>query len=169
MKRGHVLIFCLLVGLQGCYAGKSTLITPEGISLSGYKAIELSVQNETGATFPFDIAAYLTEQLVQVLRERGYSVQEPAPVGQSILRLDASIVAYQPGSAVQRWLGTGGKTQATVRAFLFDKASSASLGEILSVKWISEGGLYTIGADRTIFHVVASNIADEIQRRASMR
>jgi len=165
-KKIYWLLF-LVVFLGGCATGKPMSWIQKGVSLSSYQVFEVEpVSNETGKVYDFDVAADLTKKIKIELADKGYSVAESSTAGESVIVLKSSLKRYEPGSALKRWVQRGyGATQCTVKCTLIDKKAGKIIGEIKVAKTISEGGLYSIGAGKRILNTVASDIANEIDKR----
>jgi hypothetical protein len=166
MEKKRVFIFFLLIFLIGC-AAETALRMEEGVSLAGYKVFEVvPVSNETGKTFKFDVAAELTKQLKLKLEEKGYDVAGEGSVGEDVLIVNSNLMSYAPGSALMRWVVPGaGATQAVVKTSLIDKKTGTVMGEMATSESVSSGGLFSIGADKWVVGVVATGIADEIDKQ----
>lgn len=156
----------LVIFFGGCATGKPMSWIENGTSLSNYKVFEVAdVSNETGKVYDFDIVADLTKKIKLNVAHKGYLVAEDSAAGESAIVLKSSLTLYEPGSALKRWVYGGyGATQCTVISSLIDKKTGKTIGEIQVAKTISQGGLYSIGADIRILDIVASDIAEEIDK-----
>ena len=168
--RGLLLLspFLFLLLLGGCVAtGKPMVWVEKNASLTGYKVFEvIPVLNETGKTFEFDITDTLTQNLKARLRDKGYIVTEENVETENVLILKSNLIGYELGSAFQRWVLPGaGTTQSTVKSSLIDRKTGKILGEIVTAKAISEGGLFSIGADQRILEIVTIDIINEIDKK----
>ncbi len=161
-------VLLLLVFVGGCATGKPMTWLEKGTDLSSYKGYEvMPVSNDTGRKYDFDVAGEITEAIKNKLKDKGYVVAEDGAGGEAVLVLKCSLTAYEPGSAFKRWLAPGyGATQCTVKCPLIDKKTGKSIGEIMVAKAISAGGLYTIGAHKSILGTVADDIAEQIDAKA---
>jgi hypothetical protein len=167
MKKQLFLLFVLVIFAGGCATGKPMSWIDKETSFSSYKVIEvIPVSNDTGKTYDFDIAADLTKKIKSKLEDKGYRVVDDSAAEESVIVLKSSLIRYEPGSALKRWLYPGyGATQCTIKSSLIDKKMGKTVGEIQVAKTISEGGLYSIGADARILDNVAADIADELHSR----
>lgn len=168
MRKALVLFWLfLLVFTGGCATGKPMAWVEKGTSLSRYRQLEvMPVSNDTGKEYDFDVVGTLTEKIRSQLTDKGYGARGGGAAGDAVLVLKGRLTAYEPGSAAKRWLAPGhGTTHCTVRVSLIDKESGKSVGEIIVAKAISEGGLFSIGADKSILEVVASDIAETLDNK----
>ncbi len=161
---GRVALSIVMLLTAGCPAGKPVVWVEEGVSFSNYRAVEVrAVANETGHTFDFDVAGSLTDKVRSKLAERGVRLAEGGRAVDGTLVLRTSLTAYSPGNAAARWVLPGaGATECIVKGALLDGQTGAQLGVILSHRSVSSGGLASVGADRGILDVVATDIADAV-------
>lgn len=167
MKKRLLWLFFMMVFTGGCATGKPMSWLDKETSVSSYKVFEVvPVSNDTGKTYDFDVAADLTKEIKAKLEDKGYAVVDTNTARESVLILKSSLILYEPGSALKRWLYTGyGATQCTVKSTLIDKQRGKIIGEIQVAKTISEGGLYSVGAHMRILGNVATDIAHELDNR----
>jgi uncharacterized protein DUF4410 len=86
----------------------------------------------------------------------------------SRLVLTTQIVEYEPGDAFKRWLLPGwGSTVVAVEADLRD--ADQVVGTLKARRTVSFGGVYTIGAWRTIFEDLAGDIMKELRSKIPKR
>jgi hypothetical protein len=139
----------------------------DGVSLSRYKAFEIATaSNDTGEPLESDVTDTLTADIKSELEARGYKVAETSAEPEDVLRIEAHLLDYKPGSAFARWLAPGaGKTQIIVRTFLIDKKTGEQIGEFISDEAVTEGGLFTLGADVYTLKSIAKGIADQIDQQ----
>ena len=168
----------LLVGflallVSACVTGKPSFVWVEkGVSFAGYQRIEVAPvqdetggRDETGAAFGIDVPGKITDYLKSKLKEKGYMLQDDTQVTAHALVIQTHLVKYEPGSAFGRWLGSGiGRTRCTIRSVLVDKKTGNVLGEIVVPEAVSEGGLFSVGADSWILGTVAQNLVEEVDR-----
>lgn len=164
-------VLLLLVFAGGCATGKPMTWMEQGTDLSSYKVYEVTpVVNDTGKKYDFDVAGEITEAIKTKLKDKGYVIAGDGAGGEGVLVLKCSLTAYEPGSALKRWLAPGyGATQCTVKCPLIDKKTGKPIGEIMVAKAISAGGLYSIGAHKSILGIVADDIAEQIDAKAKGR
>jgi hypothetical protein len=164
-------VFLYLISLFFISCASKPVVRMENVdSLAKYGAFEVvPVTNETGKTYDFDVAGELTKYIKSQLKERGYVVGDNIVGEKSILIIKSSLIAFKPGSAFKRWLLPGvGKTHATVRISLIDKASGTLVGEMVSTEVVSRGGLYSAGADHWILNTIAKGVVNEIDKRMNV-
>lgn len=175
MKRAlFTLLTLALTFITACTTGTVTVQMEKDASLEEYKVFDvLPVSNETGKTFEFDVADTITQHIKSKLKEKkGFIIAEGAPTAENIITIKSRLTSYAPGSAFKRWLPFGwtnesAKTQCIVWSTLIDKRTEGVLGEIVANKAVTEGGLFTIGADTKILETVAGDIADEIAKKVN--
>ncbi|MBI2876502.1 MAG: DUF4410 domain-containing protein, partial [Candidatus Tectomicrobia bacterium] len=149
---------CFLVLAAGCAAGKPMVVWEKGVSLAEYQTFEVApVTNEEGKTFDFDVASAITAQIKSKLKKKGYLISEGTETTGRILVVKSSLIAYEPGSALQRFIVPGwGTTSCTVKASLIDKPTGKIVGEMVIDKFVSTRWPYSIGADKRILGSVAA-------------
>jgi hypothetical protein len=154
----------IILATAGCAAGTPVIWVEKGVSFSTYRAVDVgAVVNQTGKTFDFDVAQSLTDQIRSKLAEHGVPLTQGGSAVDGTLVLKTRLTAYSPGNAAARWALPGaGTTECIVKGELLDGQTGAQLGVLLSHRSISSGGLFSIGADRRILDVVATDIADAV-------
>lgn len=124
-----------------------------------------AIQNEAGGQASFDPAAYLAEQIRQRLSVGGITIVESGAANAVVV--DIIVHLYQQGSAFGRWLlPSGGATYAVVQAE-FRKPGQAVAADLLAVSVIGSGGLYSLGAEKTVLEDVADEIVAFLRARAT--
>ena len=163
-KAIRVFLLCLLIFQSGCATGKPMAWVEQRVSLSRYRQVDVApVSNDTGKEYDFDVTGTLTEKIRSKLTDKGYAARGAGTGRDAVLVLKPRLTAYEPGNAAKRWLAPGhGTTHCTVRVSLIDQESGKPVGEIIVAKAISQGGLFSIGADRSILDAVASDIAETL-------
>lgn len=170
MVAQKLLVVFLAVLVSACATGKPTVWLEKGVSFTGYQTIELTpIQDETGGEdatgepFEFDVPGEITKHIKSGLESKGYMVREDTQVSEGALVIQTHLLKYEPGSALGRWIAPGiGKTQCSIKSVLVDKKTGQVLGEIVTAKEVSEGGLFSVGADRRILSAVAEDVVDAI-------
>lgn len=167
----RVALCITLLLTAGCASGKPVIWVDEGVSFSNYRAVEVrAVANDTGRTFDFDVAGSLTDKVRSKLVEHGVLLTEGGQMVEATVVLSTSLTLYSPGNAAARWALPGaGATECIVKGALVDGQTGAQLGVLLSHRSVSAGGLYSVGADRWILDVVATDIADAVADRLRKR
>jgi hypothetical protein len=160
-------LLVVLIVESGCATGRPMAWVEAGASLAQYRQVEIPpVTNDTGQAYDFDVAGTLTEKIRSRLTDKGYGVRGEGAAQGAVLVLKTRLTAYEPGSAAKRWLAPGhGATHCTVRVSLIDQQSGKPVGEIIVAKAVSEGGLFSIGADKSILDVVALDIAETLDTK----
>ena len=109
----------------------------------------------------FDTEAELRVQLESKLSERGM-LAEGGAGGPYVL--NARIIDYEPGSAGKRWLVPGyGATELSVECTVHQ--GDRVIGTVYARRTVEAGGLYTVGAWRSVFETVADEIVSELQAK----
>ena len=154
--------------LAGCGA-----VSHEAALLSSYvpeRGIRIEVgkvTNATGQTPTVDdemvnVEQLLADKLTEKLRGADF-LWAGGPVRRLVL--SSKIIEYEPGDAFKRWLLPGwGSTVVTVEGELRDEANTV-VGTVRARRTVSFGGVYTIGAWRTIFSSVADDIVSELRSK----
>jgi hypothetical protein len=158
------------VGLAGCgtvsrQAHFVTAMSPESGAL-----VEVgTVTNATGRTPTVDgeaveVERLLMRKLAEKLNDKQLLwINTPSPH----LTLTSKIVEYEPGDAFKRWVLPGwGSTAMTVECELRDQAETV-VGRVRIRRTVDAGGLYTVGAWRSIFSTVAGDIVSELKSKIS--
>lgn len=146
----------------GCVAGTPVIWTEKGVSFAKYRVVDVpEIVNETGKVFDFDVAHSLTDKVRSKLTERGVTLTEGGRAVDGTLVLRTSLTAYSPGNAAARLVGAGA-TECIVKGALLDGQTGAQLGVLVSHRSLSGGGVASVGADRWILEVVATDIADAV-------
>lgn len=130
----------------------------------------IEVDDVSGFKFPAgEDSIDLKQTLYSALEQRLKNEQLLTDAqGEDFLILDAKIVEYAPGHAGKRWLFPGyGSTILSTYCELKEKKTGILISEIQARRTIEAGGLYTIGAWKTIFNSVADDIVEEIKKAKS--
>ena len=175
-----ILCFSLLITLVGCGA-KRLSADFDRLPVSGPMKFEVSdVRDNTGKTYDIDVASMFAASLSDALAKGNLL----AASGEDRLLISADILDYERGNAFKRWLLPGwGSTVLHVRcevrrasaAALAQPAGGSSLpavgsgpsglGSVEARRTVSFGGAYSVGAWRTIFDRVSTDVADEIKKQ----
>jgi hypothetical protein len=118
------------------------------------------VVNDTGFDFDIDIEEMLADALEDQLLEEDLlwlGDKEPA------LFMESRITGYKKGSAFKRWMMPGwGATELSIRCELKDDKDNL-VGSAMASREVVAGGGYTIGAWKTVFKDVASDVAEDLR------
>lgn len=136
----------------------------ERVSLLGRTSVVLlDVTNDTGREYEFDAAGAVTASLKQELATAGIAmIGETEAVQRNAIVVKSSLLNYEVGSAMERWLLTGGVTICSVRTQLLEPVSNRVVGEIISTRFVDIGGLFTVGTYKTVPVKVGKEIADTL-------
>lgn len=161
---GILLFICLLIA--GCVtpSGTSDTWIREGVDLSQYQSIEvLPVTDSTGVSHDLEVSTLLTQLLHDKIESTGYLHKSEESKNGSVVKLQADLFDYEAGSALGRWAAPGaGKAKCVVRSVLVDAQSGQTVAEMVTVKEVSEGGLYSVGAEKYILDAAAEEIAERL-------
>jgi len=166
MKRQYLNLL-LLALLCGCLTAQPKVWVEKGVSLAHYKIFEVPpAQNDTGKTFEVDIAAMLTVNITSQLRAKGYTVSTATVSGGDVVIVKSSIIVYDPGYALARWLVPGaGENRITVRTSLIEKITQKLLADMITSTAVQVGGLIGMLQDKQLLETVAAGIVDELDQR----
>lgn len=118
------------------------------------------VSNDTGVVFENDIEKLLVEAFEEKLNEKNLLCEQGKPPS---LLLESYIIKYREGSAFKRWLLPGwGATELSIRCDLKDEKNNL-VGSAVASREIFAGGLYTIGAWKTVFKDVTDDVANDLR------
>jgi hypothetical protein len=152
MRKKVIIVFLLSVFFAGC----ATSPRDKGFSLAGHKAFEVApVLNATGKAFDFDVTSQLTGLISSKLKEKELSVT--ATLENAII-IKSSVTSYET---------RGARAQCTVEIKFVDKTTQRVLGEIVTSKTISVGGLSSVelNSDQAILEAIANDIVFEVEKR----
>jgi hypothetical protein len=124
--------------------------------------IELGrVMNKTGEEFDIDIKKMLTDSLEKKLKEKGLLWSS---TGAPKLLLESNIIDYKKGDAFKRWLLPGwGATILIVQCDLVDDDNNI-VGSVKATRTVSIGGLYSVGAWKTVFNNLANDVVEDLSK-----
>ncbi len=115
-----------------------------------------------------DITGLMRAALEQALVSEGIAASPGATDTPALLNVN--VVGYMPGSAFGRWLLPGvGATVLSVEGNVTEKESGKVLARIRDERGVYAGGLYTIGAWKTIFDTVARDVASNLANRLTRK
>ena len=132
-------------------------IPKEDVSIKVAKVI-----NDTGFDFDIDIEEMLADALEDQLLE-----EDLLWLGgkQPVLFMESTITGYKKGSAFKRWMMPGwGATELSIRCELKDDKNNR-VGSAIASREVVAGGGYTIGAWKTVFKDVASDVAEDLRHQ----
>ena len=167
MKRILVIILLGFLPLAPAQALVSGAIVwmDEGVSLQAWNAVLLGpVSNDTGQTFETPVETLFLDTLTEKLTEAGIVlVAGDGTPPQKSVRLSTSLLHFEPGTVGGRWVGMGsGAAICIIRVRLTDSDTEQLLGEMVSVNQIEAGGLFSVGAGKSVAKNVAREIAEAL-------
>lgn len=147
--------------------GDTKIWLAAGVELEGVSDVVLNrAEDGTRVLLPPGTLEEITSTIRDALEHAGIRVTQPgAPLPEAAIQIHPVITRYEAGSAGARWLMPGmGATVCIMRATITDAMSGRVIGEILSWRHISAGGLFSIGADKYVPRETAEAIADALSR-----
>lgn len=162
-------LISLIPPIDGCFAGEEEPIIwiSDGASWKSSRDFVLHpAANDTGNTYQLDISGMVTNTIRSDLTSLGFNVFDPRDAGQtSGPSIHVSIVFYQPGNIGGRWLSLGGGAAiCIIRTKLFDRELEDQLADIIVADQIASGGLFSVGAEKTVLERTALKVARELAR-----
>ncbi len=150
----------IAISLTACGSVRHTADWDDDYQPQGKTKIDLGgISNETGKTFNVDIKRMMRDALKEELREENLSWRGGRTPK---LVIETKIVEYKKGDAFKRWLLPGwGATVVAVQCDL--RMGDDLVGSVEARRTVSMGGGYTIGAWRTIFASIASDVVKELK------
>ena len=160
-----IVVLGTLLAAVPAYAASPLLWLDQGVDLSGRQfhvapvtAVDRAAEDE-GAT------RILHEKLSGELAALGLLASATGDGTRRVI-VTATIMKYAQGSVAGRWVQTPeGAAHIIVRVMLLDAESRALLGDMVSVQEVSSGGLFSIGAEKTVISDAAKEIARGITER----
>ena len=143
----------------------------DNVNLHGRTIYVVSpVHNETGKTFNIDVTSLIRSEMIQTLRKEGMIVLYKQDASRDSITIDSRLGDY--GAEAQRNVGCfRGRCWncVVVRTILIDDKSGKTLGEIIDSSSVSAGGLFSIGAEKSlpknVAHDIARKIIEMVQRK----
>jgi len=151
--------------LAGCAAPLDQAKYETDILSESGASIEMGlVTASEGNVFEADALGMLREALDRELEQRQIRWSGDASSPRFIL--NATIINYEMGNAFKRWLLPGwGGTILDVKCDLLLGRDGSLVASFQHKRSVYIGGLYTVGAWKTIFSSVAADIANELDAR----
>lgn len=151
-----IMVLTTLLFLAGCSTSSNFTYDPGIGSGSNIQISSVTSENLTGQTFDnLDVSAEMTSAVERALKDRNITSKDSA-------NINIRIIQYKKGNAVARWVVPGaGMTVLSVEAVLTDP-NNKEIGWGQVTRSIGAGGLYTIGAYKTIFTEVANALVKEL-------
>lgn len=159
-----LLVFLIPVLIGGCVTPSGpTRIESELLPRPGAKIVLGTVTAANGVTFEkIDAVGMLREAMLSSLSEAGIRSLD----GERDFSLNLQITDYRPGNAFKRWLLPGwGSTVLAVRGELKDIREDKLAATITHKRSVPIGGVFSIGAWKRIFAMVANDIAEDLKRK----
>jgi len=112
--------------LWGCAAEQPQLVTEPGVSLTGYRELEVApVINDTGQTVDSNFIDTFAADLKAALRSKGYDIIDAKPAATDTLVVICTFLKNSPGGGVLN-------PEVSLQTTLLDKRSNKTLGAILT-------------------------------------
>lgn len=142
---------------------KSTWVAADFLPLGTSQVRIGQIRYESEHEPSFGLKNYLTEQIQHELSSAGLKAASTGDDGAVVV--DITVHLYQEGSTLGRWLGGGrGAAYAVVRA-TYHKAGQPASADLLSLSVIPAGGLYSLGAEKTVLQDVAEDIVSVLKHK----
>ncbi len=158
-------LFICISLLTGCSAPIDRAKYEADILSEPGASIEIGlVTASEGNVFEADALGMLREALARELEQRQIRWSGDASMPRFIL--NATITNYEMGNAFKRWLLPGwGGTILDIKCDLLSGRDGSLVASFQHKRSVYIGGLYTVGAWKTIFSSVAADIANELENR----
>jgi hypothetical protein len=155
-----LLPFLTIMVLTGCGTVQHKVTFQDNYSPQAQTKIEVGqVTNQTIQTFDVDIEQLLREALAEALQKE--ALLWDGSTGDRLI-LNSKIIEYDKGNAFMRWLVPGaGSTALVIRCDL--KEGDKVVGSAEAKRTVDAGGLYTLGAWKTIFGSVARDVVNDMR------
>ena len=166
-----VVVFALLVQIllvaTACSSRRVSVITPATQPLSSFSILEVTEIDSNVPDVELDVPHKMRQELVRKIAEtrRFRSVTQQTDETERVLRLESTILSYEKGSRVKRYvigLGTG-KSFMTIRVVLVNKATGKKVFEGDFEGEISGGFLG--GSSRSTENAVVDEVRDYFKER----
>jgi len=159
----HLLLILALMAVWSCGTAQKDLKATSGFVLTADTRIVVAdVSNDTGQVFDVDVIGLFWDALSEALRKQNL-LWTKGSAG-TPLRLEAHILKYQQGNALERWLTPGfGKTLLAVRCDL--KEGIQVLATVEARQSIAFGDGPLMGAWKKVFASVAEQTVEELRTR----
>jgi len=157
----------ILMQFQLCFATEKDSIVwlADDVSISNLKQIELypvslNIDEKYDDKLPLTISNKIREEL----KKLGVSVTDiTADNLPKKIALKINLVHYQPGDIGGRWIGFGGGSAICIlRGMLINGPTGEVIGEIIVAKQVSGGGIFSIGADKSVTNRAAKQVSKEL-------
>ena len=157
----------ILMQFQLCFATEKASIVwlADGVSISSLKQIELypvslNIEEKQGDELPLTISNTIREELESL----GVKVTDiTANTAPENFALKINLVHYQPGDVGGRWVGFGGGSAICIlRVMIIAGPTGEVVGEIIVANQVSGGGLFSIGAEKSVTKRVAKQVSEEL-------
>jgi len=160
------LVICISLLLVSCAIRQKVGPAKELTLDPDYKYKIEKVEVVEKEEYKVDAAKMMWTALEESLREKDLLWTESSK--QNYYAISVQILDYDMGSAFKRWLIPGyGSTVLGVHTDVIDVDTGQKVSELEHRKTVAGGGLYSVGAWKTIFNTVATDIATDIERKYS--
>lgn len=162
----HFGLLLVMAGTMALASGCGTVrhnltFSPGYAPAKGIKVEVGKIDNKTDQTFDIDISAMLSEALSEKMQKAGLLATSNS--GAKLL-ITASILEYEKGNAFKRWLWPGyGPTVLDVSCTLLE--NSQEVGKATARRTVVAGGAYTIGAWKSVFSDLASDVVNDLTKQ----
>ncbi len=154
-------LIVLLVAVSGCGTSRTQTIFNEGFSAAPNVGIEVDQISNTGKwIIEFDYQTYFKEYMDKELKKRKL-LWEPGKHPKLVF--SAKIIEYTPGNAAVRWVAPGSSGATTLEIEGVYMLEDREVGNCRTYRSIVAGGVYTVGAWKSIFQKVAKDIVKDLE------
>ena len=161
------LIICIGLIITGCAAQTSGTGTGKTLALNQsykYKIEKIEISEEKN--FEVDIKEMLRNSLDKALGDKDLLWQGSS--GQQYYGISLRIIDYDMGNAFKRWLlPTYGSTVLSVHTDVIDLEKNEIVTYMEHKQTVAVGGVFSIGAWKSVFDNIAKDIATDIERKYS--
>ena len=170
LMTARIAVLFILIAMsipRSAVAALPYLWVDSGSSLSEYQFIFVEpVTNAAGGSFEFDVVELIRENIQKELGEAQFQVLSVPTGTADMMLVRANLTLYEPGSAASRWLVPHtGASKCVLRISLLDADSEQLIGDMVVAKYVGAGGLFTIGADKTVLEDAAEEFAAALRQR----
>jgi hypothetical protein len=165
LKRSFIRLLMLIFSLSlitACGSVQHKVDFKSGYAPKQGTKIEVGkVTNETGSQPQVNIEQLLRDSLAARLKKDNLLFEE---IGSERMTVDTKILEYSEGDAFKRWLLPGwGATVLTIQSDL--REGENLVGSVDARRTVSAGGLYTVGAWKSIFDDLSNDIVTELMTK----
>ena len=123
----------------------------DGVSLQGVRQVMLYPVTNSADKKHDEIIALISGKIKETLTKSGISVTDiDAETAPTQLAIKTTLIRYKKGDVGQRWMMYGGASACILRSRLYQDSSMKAIGDIIIVKQVAGGGLFSAGAEKYV-------------------